>query len=160
MFVLQDLANAGSTKRPTCCVLVQTKPNKGELGSTEQEKLKADFDQVVAEVSELTSTLFWKVKLFFFFLFFSISLNVLVASLFSSNWLVYSVLLSNLFGVMPFLVQSSGAILLYIHTTYPTKQAKSIKKGSKSPFWSNRQFQVRGQCPMCSDLVFRTLPIF
>ncbi|XP_038894923.1 H/ACA ribonucleoprotein complex subunit 2-like protein [Benincasa hispida] len=54
----EDLANAGSTKRPTCCVLVQTKPNKGELGSTEQEKLKADYEQVVAEVSELTSTLF------------------------------------------------------------------------------------------------------
>ncbi|XP_022137715.1 H/ACA ribonucleoprotein complex subunit 2-like protein [Momordica charantia] len=53
----EELANAGSTKRPTCCVLVQTKPNKGELGSNEQEKLKADYDQVVAEVSELTSSL-------------------------------------------------------------------------------------------------------
>ncbi|KAL5669106.1 hypothetical protein ACJX0J_021327, partial [Zea mays] len=27
----EDLATAGTTKRPTCCVLVLTKPNKGEL---------------------------------------------------------------------------------------------------------------------------------
>ncbi|XP_010031371.2 H/ACA ribonucleoprotein complex subunit 2-like protein [Eucalyptus grandis] len=54
----EDLANAGATKRPTCCVLVLTKPTKGELGPEEQEKLKADYDQVVTEVSELTSTLF------------------------------------------------------------------------------------------------------
>ncbi|XP_030532166.2 H/ACA ribonucleoprotein complex subunit 2-like protein [Rhodamnia argentea] len=54
----EDLANAGATKRPTCCVLVLTKPTKGELGPEEQEKLKADYDEVVTEVSELTSTLF------------------------------------------------------------------------------------------------------
>ncbi|XP_040996629.1 H/ACA ribonucleoprotein complex subunit 2-like protein [Juglans microcarpa x Juglans regia] len=54
----EDLANAGATKRPTCCVLVQTKPNKGELGPEEQEKLKADYNQVAADVSELTSSLF------------------------------------------------------------------------------------------------------
>ncbi|KAF8037499.1 hypothetical protein BT93_B0406 [Corymbia citriodora subsp. variegata] len=54
----EDLANAGSTKRPTCCVLVLTKPSKGELGPEEQEKLKADYDQVATEVSELTATLF------------------------------------------------------------------------------------------------------
>ncbi|KAF5468911.1 hypothetical protein F2P56_013019 [Juglans regia] len=54
----EDLANAGATKRPTCCVLVQTKPNKGELSPEEQEKLKADYNQVAADVSELTSSLF------------------------------------------------------------------------------------------------------
>ncbi|CAK9147878.1 unnamed protein product [Ilex paraguariensis] len=54
----EDLANAGATKRPTCCVLVLTKPTKGELGQEEQEKLKADYDQVVSDVSELTSSMF------------------------------------------------------------------------------------------------------
>lgn len=53
----EDLANAGATKRPTCCVLVSTKPNKGELSAEEQEKLKAEYDQVVSEVRELTSSL-------------------------------------------------------------------------------------------------------
>ncbi|OMO60900.1 H/ACA ribonucleoprotein complex, subunit Nhp2, eukaryote [Corchorus capsularis] len=55
---VHDLATAGSTKRPTCCVLVQTKPTKGELGPEEEEKLKADYSQIVADVTELTSTLF------------------------------------------------------------------------------------------------------
>ncbi|KAJ0106365.1 hypothetical protein Patl1_18997 [Pistacia atlantica] len=54
----EDLANAGATKRPTCCVLVLTKPVKGELGSEEQDKLKADYSHVVDDVKELTSTLF------------------------------------------------------------------------------------------------------
>ncbi|KAJ4823568.1 hypothetical protein Tsubulata_029683 [Turnera subulata] len=54
----EELANAGATKRPTCCVLVLTKPQKGELAQEEQDKLKADYSQVAAEVSELTSTLF------------------------------------------------------------------------------------------------------
>ena len=56
--VFQDLAGAGATKRPTCCVLVQTKPAKGEIEQGEQEKLKSDYDQVVAEVTELTTSLF------------------------------------------------------------------------------------------------------
>ncbi|PSR96576.1 H/ACA ribonucleoprotein complex subunit 2-like protein [Actinidia chinensis var. chinensis] len=54
----EDLANAGATKRPTCCVLVQTKPTKGELAQEEQEKLKADYDQVVSDVSELAASMF------------------------------------------------------------------------------------------------------
>ncbi|KAF4369806.1 hypothetical protein F8388_019686, partial [Cannabis sativa] len=54
----EDLANAGATKRPTCCVLVMTKPAKGELSPEELEKLKSDYDQVKTEVSELASTLF------------------------------------------------------------------------------------------------------
>ncbi|XP_058114990.1 H/ACA ribonucleoprotein complex subunit 2-like protein [Magnolia sinica] len=54
----EDLATAGATKRPTCCVLVLTKPTKGELGQEELEKLKADYTQVVSDVNELTSSLF------------------------------------------------------------------------------------------------------
>lgn len=57
-FWLQDLANAGATKRPTCCVLVLTKPTKGELAEEDQQKLKAEYDQVASEVSELAATLF------------------------------------------------------------------------------------------------------
>ncbi|XP_030477446.1 H/ACA ribonucleoprotein complex subunit 2-like protein [Syzygium oleosum] len=54
----EDLANAGATKRPTCCVLVLTKPTKGELSAEKQDKLKAEYDQVVNDISELTSSLF------------------------------------------------------------------------------------------------------
>ncbi|XP_062103052.1 H/ACA ribonucleoprotein complex subunit 2-like protein [Humulus lupulus] len=54
----EDLANAGATKRPTCSVLVMTKPAKGELSPKELEKLKSEYDQVKAEVSELAATLF------------------------------------------------------------------------------------------------------
>ncbi|GMQ11139.1 hypothetical protein CsSME_00053895 [Camellia sinensis var. sinensis] len=53
-----DLANAGATKRPTCCVLVLTKPTKGELTQEEQEKLKSEYDPVASEVSELASSMF------------------------------------------------------------------------------------------------------
>ncbi|KAK7406443.1 hypothetical protein VNO78_08069 [Psophocarpus tetragonolobus] len=54
----EDLASAGATKRPTCCVLVLTKPAKGEIEQGEQEKLKSDYDQVVSEVTEVTTSLF------------------------------------------------------------------------------------------------------
>ncbi|KAF3640115.1 H/ACA ribonucleoprotein complex subunit 2-like protein [Capsicum baccatum] len=54
----EDLANAGATKRPTCCVLVSTKPTKGELRQEDQEKLKEDYDQVVSEIREITASLF------------------------------------------------------------------------------------------------------
>ncbi|GAB2229362.1 hypothetical protein Droror1_Dr00023501 [Drosera rotundifolia] len=54
----EDLANAGATKRPTCWVLVQTKPNKGELSKEEQIRLKADYDQVVSDYRELTASMF------------------------------------------------------------------------------------------------------
>ncbi|KAL0304054.1 UNVERIFIED_CONTAM: H/ACA ribonucleoprotein complex subunit-like protein [Sesamum radiatum] len=54
----EDLANAGATKRPTCCVLVLTKPTKGELGQEEQEKLKGDYDEVASELSELANSMF------------------------------------------------------------------------------------------------------
>ncbi|CAI9768244.1 unnamed protein product [Fraxinus pennsylvanica] len=54
----EDLANAGATKRPTCCVLVLTKPTKGEIAQEEQEKLKGDYDQVSSEVSELANSMF------------------------------------------------------------------------------------------------------
>nr|ACG33426.1 h/ACA ribonucleoprotein complex subunit 2 [Zea mays]ACG38811.1 h/ACA ribonucleoprotein complex subunit 2 [Zea mays] len=54
----EDLATAGTTKRPTCCVLVLTKPNKGELSDEVKDKLKSDYDQVVTEVAEATSAMF------------------------------------------------------------------------------------------------------
>ncbi|KAF6169088.1 hypothetical protein GIB67_038585 [Kingdonia uniflora] len=54
----EDLATAGATKRPTCCVLVLTKPTKGELGEEEQKKLKEDYSQVASDVAELTSSQF------------------------------------------------------------------------------------------------------
>uniref|UniRef100_A0A1D1XY66 H/ACA ribonucleoprotein complex subunit 2 n=1 Tax=Anthurium amnicola TaxID=1678845 RepID=A0A1D1XY66_9ARAE len=54
----EDLATAGVTKRPTCCVLVLTKPTRGELGQEELEKLKSDFTQVVTEVKEVASSLY------------------------------------------------------------------------------------------------------
>ncbi|KAH7852379.1 hypothetical protein Vadar_024158 [Vaccinium darrowii] len=51
----EDLANAGATKRPTCCVLVLTKPAKGELAQEEQEKLKAEYDQVASDAWQCSS---------------------------------------------------------------------------------------------------------
>nr|GEW37638.1 H/ACA ribonucleoprotein complex subunit 2-like protein [Tanacetum cinerariifolium] len=54
----EDLANAGATKRPTCCVLVLPKPTKGELGEDDQQKLKTEYDQVATEVSSLAASLF------------------------------------------------------------------------------------------------------
>ncbi|KAE8688912.1 H/ACA ribonucleoprotein complex subunit 2-like protein [Hibiscus syriacus] len=54
----EDLATAGATKRPTCCVLVLTNPAKGELAPEEQEKIKTDYSQIVSDISELTSSLF------------------------------------------------------------------------------------------------------
>lgn len=52
----EDLATAGETKRPTCCVLILTKPAKGELSQKVQEKLKTDYDHVVEDVKELASS--------------------------------------------------------------------------------------------------------
>ena len=54
----QDLATAGATKRPTCCVLVLPKPIKGELGQEEQEKLEEDYSKVASDLKELASSLF------------------------------------------------------------------------------------------------------
>ncbi|CAA0810979.1 H/ACA ribonucleoprotein complex subunit 2-like protein [Striga hermonthica] len=54
----EDLANAGATKRPTCCVLVLPKPTKGEISQEEQDKLKGEFDQVATDISELANSMF------------------------------------------------------------------------------------------------------
>ncbi|XP_078159594.1 ribosomal protein L7Ae/L30e/S12e/Gadd45 family protein [Carex rostrata] len=54
----EDLANAGATKRPTCCVLVSTKPAKGELEAEVKEKLQSDYDQVTSEIVLLTSSMY------------------------------------------------------------------------------------------------------
>ncbi|KAK7287155.1 hypothetical protein RIF29_00241 [Crotalaria pallida] len=50
---VQDLATAGARKRPTCCVLVMTKPTKSDLEKGEQEKLKSYHDQVVLKLQRL-----------------------------------------------------------------------------------------------------------
>ncbi|KAG5377177.1 hypothetical protein IGI04_041773 [Brassica rapa subsp. trilocularis] len=52
----EDLAQAGSTKRPTCCVLVMLKPAKGELSAEDLEKLKTDYEQVSEDVKELSTS--------------------------------------------------------------------------------------------------------
>ncbi|XP_010452795.1 PREDICTED: H/ACA ribonucleoprotein complex subunit 2-like protein [Camelina sativa] len=52
----EDLAQAGATKRPTCCVLVMLKPAKGELAVDELEKLKTDYEQVSDDIKELASS--------------------------------------------------------------------------------------------------------
>uniref|UniRef100_A0A0C9QLV4 H/ACA ribonucleoprotein complex subunit 2 n=1 Tax=Wollemia nobilis TaxID=56998 RepID=A0A0C9QLV4_9CONI len=54
----EDLAGAGATKRPTCCVLVLTSPAKGSIGEEDQKKLKEDYKEVVKEVQELTSSFY------------------------------------------------------------------------------------------------------
>ncbi|XP_057517393.1 H/ACA ribonucleoprotein complex subunit 2-like protein [Amaranthus tricolor] len=54
----EDLASAGATKRPTCCVLVLNKPSKGELSQEDQEKLKSESDQITSEIRELTASMF------------------------------------------------------------------------------------------------------
>ncbi|XP_076892130.1 H/ACA ribonucleoprotein complex subunit 2-like protein [Bidens hawaiensis] len=54
----EDLANAGATKRPTCCVMVLPKPTKGELAEEEQEKLKTEYDQVSTEITSLAASMF------------------------------------------------------------------------------------------------------
>lgn len=58
LFLLQDLAGAGATKRPTCCVLVLTSPTKGGISEEDQKKLKEDYKEVVKEVQELTSSFY------------------------------------------------------------------------------------------------------
>lgn len=55
---VQELATAGTTKRPTCCVLVMTKPAKGEITEEVKEKLESEYKQVVTEVAEVTSSMF------------------------------------------------------------------------------------------------------
>lgn len=54
----EDLAGAGSTKRPTCCVLVLTEPQKGEVNEEDKAKFKEDYDEVVNEVNSLTASFF------------------------------------------------------------------------------------------------------
>eukprot|EP00249_Psilotum_nudum_P001066 c13354_g1_i1 orf=150-626(+) len=54
----EDLAKAGVTKRPTCCVLILTEPEKGEVNEDEKAKFREDYDEVVKEVKSLTRALF------------------------------------------------------------------------------------------------------
>ena len=52
----EDLAQAGATKRPTCCVLVMLKPAKGDLTAEELAKLKTDYEQVSDDIKELATS--------------------------------------------------------------------------------------------------------
>ncbi|XP_071733192.1 H/ACA ribonucleoprotein complex subunit 2-like protein [Rutidosis leptorrhynchoides] len=54
----EDLANAGATKRPTCCVLVLPKPTKGELDEEVQKKLKTEYEEVAKEITSLAASMF------------------------------------------------------------------------------------------------------
>ncbi|KAK1619653.1 hypothetical protein QYE76_025170 [Lolium multiflorum] len=54
----EELATAGTTKRPTCCVLVMTKPAKGEISEEVKEKLQTEYNKVVTEVAQVTSEMF------------------------------------------------------------------------------------------------------
>ncbi|XP_047077902.1 H/ACA ribonucleoprotein complex subunit 2-like protein [Lolium rigidum] len=54
----EELATAGTTKRPTCCVLVMTKPAKGEISEGVKEKLQTEYNKVVTEVAQVTSEMF------------------------------------------------------------------------------------------------------
>lgn len=47
---LQDLGAAGSTKRPTSCLLVMPVPPKGGVSEEDGAKFKASFDEVLTEV--------------------------------------------------------------------------------------------------------------
>ncbi|XP_020596335.1 H/ACA ribonucleoprotein complex subunit 2-like protein [Phalaenopsis equestris] len=54
----EDLATSTITKRPTCCILVMTKPKKGELDQEVQEKPTTEYELVASKVKDLTSNLY------------------------------------------------------------------------------------------------------
>ncbi|KAH7430900.1 hypothetical protein KP509_08G019800 [Ceratopteris richardii] len=54
----EDLAGASITKRPTCCVLVMSEQQKGEVKEEERAKFIEDFDKVIKEVRALTASYF------------------------------------------------------------------------------------------------------
>ena len=53
---MQDLGAAGATKRPTSCMLILKTAPKGDVGEEDAKKFAADFDEVVKEIKEITST--------------------------------------------------------------------------------------------------------
>ena len=53
---MQDLGAAGATKRPTSCMLILKTAPKGDVGEEDAKKFEADFDEVVKEIKEITST--------------------------------------------------------------------------------------------------------
>ncbi|KAL2609486.1 hypothetical protein R1flu_028059 [Riccia fluitans] len=54
----EELGAAGATKRPTSCTLVLPGPMKGDASEEDKEKFSAEFDEVVKEVRELSSSFF------------------------------------------------------------------------------------------------------
>ena len=57
-FFLQDLGGAGSTKRPTSCLLVLPVPPKGGVSEEESAKFKTSLDEVVKEVKVLSQAIY------------------------------------------------------------------------------------------------------
>lgn len=56
----EDLGTAGSTKRPTSCMLILPVAPKGDVGEEDAAKFKAEYDEVVMEVKELATTVYEK----------------------------------------------------------------------------------------------------
>ncbi|KAL3699169.1 hypothetical protein R1sor_017191 [Riccia sorocarpa] len=54
----EELGAAGATKRPTSCTLILSGPLKGDASEEDKEKFSSEFDEVVKEVRELSSSFF------------------------------------------------------------------------------------------------------
>ncbi len=55
---MQDLGGAGSTKRPTSCLLVLPAPPKGGVSEEDSAKFKVSLDEVVKEVRILSQAIY------------------------------------------------------------------------------------------------------
>lgn len=54
----EDLGGAGSTKRPTSCLLVLPAPPRGGVSEEESAKFKVSLDEVVKEVKVLSQAIY------------------------------------------------------------------------------------------------------
>lgn len=55
---IQDLGGAGSTKRPTSCLLVLPVPPKGGVSEEESAKFKVSYEEVVKEVQVMSQAIY------------------------------------------------------------------------------------------------------
>ena len=58
LFMIQDLGGAGSTKRPTSCLLVLPVPPKGGVSEDESAKFKVTYEEVVKEVQVMSQAIY------------------------------------------------------------------------------------------------------
>lgn len=58
LFMIQDLGGAGSTKRPTSCLLVLPVPPKGGVSEEESAKFKVSYEEVVKEVQVMSQAIY------------------------------------------------------------------------------------------------------